>query len=581
MCDKLISLSSCALGSNILRESPGRPIAIYDGQVIDNIRFHEDVRKQCGALSKLSAENVAVFDEQAYSFCVSLFALLHLNKNVWIPGNNKAATAEKLVNQGCVLVGDWQGKQEKLIINEADEADEADEANDESCLELQALDLTKAQLTIFTSGSNGEAKTITKSLQYLQNEVEVLERYWGGELAQAQVLGTVSHQHIYGLLFRILWPLAAGRCFHSPMYLSPEPLLKAVGKKPSYWVASPAQLKRLDELSAWDDLKHLKAIFSSGGSLSEAAASQIYSHCEHKVIEIYGSSETGGIAWRKQQDNSLWTPFDGVRIAPDQQGRHVLFSNYLPANSSVILDDKLEQSSDGQFSLLGRVDRIVKVEEKRLSLDELEFSLNSSDWVDQSYCLLLTARRDKIVTAIVLTEQGREQLQQRGRSGLVTQLRKQLMNKLETVVLPRKWIFINAIPLTAQSKVDKQLLEQLFSLTLDRFPQVQSCDLLGNTIELLLKVNEGLIYFSGHFPDQPILPGVTQLAWVEKFGQLFFNSDLPFLRMEAVKFKKIIRPASVVHMKLNWKDDSGKLYFELTSDEGSHSSGCMVYGQQP
>jgi 3-hydroxymyristoyl/3-hydroxydecanoyl-(acyl carrier protein) dehydratase len=564
MCDKLISLSYCALGTNT-----SRPIAIYGGQVIDTIRFHNDVRAQCGALSKLNAENVALFDEQAYPFCVSLFALLHLNKKAWIPGNNKAATAENLVKQGCILLGDWQGRQQNIIIN------------DEPCLELQALDLNKSQLTIFTSGSNGEPKAINKSLQQLQNEIETLEQYWGEGLAQAQVLATVSHQHIYGLLFRVLWPLAAGRCFHSQMYLSPEPMLKAAGETLSYWVASPAQLKRLDELSPWDGFKHLRAIFSSGGNLPEQAASQIYSNCEHKVIEVYGSSETGGIAWRQQMDDPLWTSFNGVRITLDQQGRSHLTSPYLPANTTVILDDKLEHASDGQFALLGRVDRIVKVEEKRLSLDELEFSLNNSDWVQQSYCLLLSARRDKVGAALVLTEAGRKQLKQHGRAGLLTQLRRQLMNRFETVVLPRKWMVMNAIPLTVQSKIDSELLEHLLSLTLDRFPQIQGCDLSENSVELSLKVDESLIYFSGHFPDQPILPGVTQLAWVEKFGQLFFNSELPFLRMEAIKFKKIIRPGSVIQMKLNWKSESNKLYFELTSDEDSHSSGCMVYGYQP
>lgn len=564
MCDKLISLSDCALES-----ASSRTVAIHDGKEISHSRFYQDVRAQCGALSAVNVQNIALFDEQAYPFCVSLYALLHLKKKVWIAGNNKAATAENLIEQGCALVGDWQGKQQKLFVDS------------KPLTEITALDPQKSQLTIFTSGSNGDPKIINKSLQQLQNEVEVLEKYWGQTLADAQVMGTVSHQHIYGLLFRVLWPLSAGRCFFSPMYLSPEPMLKAMGKMPAYWVASPAQLKRLDAHSAWEELKLLNAIFSSGGDLPEHIANQIYSHCQHKVIEIYGSSETGGIAWRQQMDDLLWTAFDGVNISQNQQGQQLLSSAYIAENSSILLDDKLEHSNHGKFALLGRMDRIVKVEEKRLSLNELEHCLNDSEWVEQSYCLLLAARRDKVAAILILTDSGRDYLQQHGRNKLVTQLRKQLMQQFETVVLPRKWMFINTIPLTTQSKIDKLLLEQLLSLKQDRFPQIQGCDLLGNTIELQLKVNEGLTYFNGHFPDQPILPGVTQLAWVEKFGQCFFDIELAFLRMEAVKFKKIIRPGSVINMKLNWKQDTGKLYFELTSEQDSHSSGCMVYGQQP
>jgi 3-hydroxymyristoyl/3-hydroxydecanoyl-(acyl carrier protein) dehydratase len=70
------------------------------------------------------------------------------------------------------------------------------------------------------------------------------------------------------------------------------------------------------------------------------------------------------------------------------------------------------------------------------------------------------------------------------------------------------------------------------------------------------------------------------LAWVEQFGKLFFNIALPFLRMEVIKFKKIIRPGDIIQMRLNWKADNQKLYFELSSVSDSHSSGRMVYGEQ-
>ena len=171
------------------------------------------------------------------------------------------------------------------------------------------LNLDSAQLTVFTSGSQGEPKSIKKTLRQFQNEIECLEQQWGQILGHAQVFSTVSQQHIYGLIFRILWPLAAKRCFHSTLFVSPEALLKAVGKVNVFWVASPAQLKRLDERTAWQDISKFKAVFSSGGSLPEEAGRQIYENTRHKVIEVYGSSETGGIAWRQSVDNSLWTLF--------------------------------------------------------------------------------------------------------------------------------------------------------------------------------------------------------------------------------------------------------------------------------
>ena len=155
----------------------------------------------------------------AYPFAVIFYALLHAGKQVWIAGNNRPANADRLTGEGCRLLGDWPGRQI------------APETPAEMPLKLKALDLGKAQLIIYTSGSSGQPKAIAKTLLQLQREVEVLEQLWGTLLGQATVVATVSHQHIYGLLCRLLWPLAAGRCFYSRQFLSPEAMLNAVGQR--------------------------------------------------------------------------------------------------------------------------------------------------------------------------------------------------------------------------------------------------------------------------------------------------------------------------------------------------------------
>ncbi len=563
MCAKLIPLSHCALNS-----VPQHSIAVYAGERIDSRRFKADVTALAAVFLNLKAEQFALYYEQAYPFCVSLFALFHSQKKVWIAANNTQLSADKLTEQGCLLLGDWKGRELSV------------EGHITNSVKLEPLNLDDVGVNLFTSGSSGQAKAISKSLQQLQTEIEALENYWGQRLAQAEVLATVSHQHIYGLLFRVLWPLASGRCFHSEMYLSPEPLLKIANTITAYWVASPAQLKRLDELTSWQDISHLLAIFSSGGELPAEAAKQIYKCCNHKVLEIYGSSETGGIAWRQSVDDELWELFDGINITVDDEGGRRLTSPYLIDQTPFIMDDKIQLLEKGRIALLGRLDRIVKVEEKRLSLDELEQTLNSFDWVQQSYTLLLANKRDKIAAVLVLTETGNAFLQQQGRAELIKAIRKQLMQGFENVVLPRKWLFIQSLPLTTQGKINRELLLQLLSLDSTRSPQILLCDYQAEQVELQLRVPPDLVYFSGHFPEQPILPGVTQLAWVEQFGKLFFNIALPFLRMEVIKFKKIIRPGDIIQMRLNWKADNQKLYFELSSVSDSHSSGRMVYGEQ-
>ncbi|WP_239683740.1 AMP-binding protein [Stenotrophomonas maltophilia] len=132
-------------------------------------------------------------------------------------------------------------------------------------------------------------------MDQLAREVDALQAAFGAQLEGVQVHGTVSHQHIYGLLFRVLWPLAAGRLIH-PRRFFHEDLVGALAGTDTVLVATPAHLKRLPEQLDWASLHgRLRAVFSSGGPLPEEAARQVRQWLGVAPTEVYGSSETGGI----------------------------------------------------------------------------------------------------------------------------------------------------------------------------------------------------------------------------------------------------------------------------------------------
>ncbi|MGZ5053927.1 MAG: AMP-binding protein, partial [Methylobacter sp.] len=443
---------------------------------------------------------------------------------------------------------------------------------------LMPLNPLDNQIVIFTSGSTGQAKPIAKCLNQFQLEIATLEQRWGKQLGDSEALATVSHQHIYGLLFRVLWPLSAGRCFHSQAYINPETLVNAANQRPAYWIASPAHLKRLDQQSPWDGIRALKAIFSSGGPLPESAAEQILSIGEQEVIEVYGSSETGGIAWRQRKQ--AWTLFSGMRLSSIED-KWLLHSPYLQNGAGNFrLDDQITLLDDGRFMLHGRSDRIVKIEEKRLSLAELEQRLMADPLIDEAHALVIAKSRDVVAAVVMLNPQGFEQLASQGRNRLIRQLRMALKSWFEPVVLPRKWLFINTMPLTAQGKIDQRLLKTLLDFDNRKLPQTLSLEMTPDHVRLGLKVPEDLLYFPDHFADYPVLPGVVQLAWLERFGKLFFAIDEPFSHMEVVKFTQIIQPGAELTLALDWKAVTGKLYFNFSSGHGAHSSGRMIYGDK-
>ena len=127
---------------------------------------------------------------------------------------------------------------------------------------LQALDERACELCVFTSGSTGLPSAINKRMDQLTREVDALQAAFGTQLEGVQVHGTVSHQHIYGLLFRVLWPLAAGRLIH-PRRFFHEDLVGALAGTDTVLVATPAHLKRLPEQLDWASLHgRLRAVFS-------------------------------------------------------------------------------------------------------------------------------------------------------------------------------------------------------------------------------------------------------------------------------------------------------------------------------
>ncbi len=67
---------------------------------------------------------------------------------------------------------------------------------------FHCLDPDFIGLVLYTSGSTGTAQAIPKKLAQLGAEVAALETQFGALLGAADITATVSHQHIYGLLFQ-------------------------------------------------------------------------------------------------------------------------------------------------------------------------------------------------------------------------------------------------------------------------------------------------------------------------------------------------------------------------------------------
>ncbi len=95
--------------------------------------------------------------------------------------------------------------------------------------------------------------------------------------------------------------------------------------------------------------------------------------------------------------------------------------------------------------------------------------------------------------------------------------------------------------------------------------------------EFEIKVPEELFYLQGHFPQQPILPGVIQIHWAVKLAAARLGMKPSFKGIEALKFHRVIKPQTPLKLTLEQAEKTGKLHFSYLSDVGVHSQGRIVF----
>lgn len=323
----------------------------------------------------------------------------------------------------------------------------------------------QCRLALYTSGSTGAPKRVDKTLAQLDRELENLHECWGDVIANSVVLATVPHHHIYGLLFRLLWPLAAGRPADESTSGDAVELRAAARQRGRHvLVSTPAQLARFPGLLALGEWQRPEMIFSSGGPLAPETAALYRAAFGAAPVEVFGSTETGGVAWRRRDggaDEEAWRPFDGIAVSVDPEGALVLDSVYLPERNWR-MDDAATLLGDGRFVLRGRLDRVVKIEGKRLSLPELEQRLQSHAWVAAAAAVPLPAPL-RLGVVVVPTRDGAAALEKQGTRAIGEALRRHLAPHFDATLLPKRFRFVKELPVSERGKVVPQALAQLFA----------------------------------------------------------------------------------------------------------------------
>ncbi len=233
----------------------------------------------------------------------------------------------------------------------------------------EAPNADRPWVVLLTGGTTGAPRLWSKTPRNLLGEVNYLiNRYEIGN--GDRILASVPALHGYGLLFSLLLPLAASARVVAQTPAFPEAIKRQMADaSPTIFVSVPAHYRALRENPP--EKGALRLAFSSAGPLAEADGAAFSKATGVDLVEVYGSTETGGIATRSRSKSEAgFTPYPCIqwRVAGGRLDvRSAFLSRELPVRSSgwFTAGDRVKGHGSESFLLTGNPDTNVEADGSR------------------------------------------------------------------------------------------------------------------------------------------------------------------------------------------------------------------------
>lgn len=403
----------------------------------------------------------------------------------------------------------------------------------------------RTALIFSTSGTTGTPRPIGKVTAQLLDEAETLASHLRIEDGEAFALGVPS-THLFGFLFGIALPTARALRIHAGLVRTGVDLGPAF--VPDRFVGAPPTIHSFVRSVG---IPTRFEVVSSGAELSAEIAAEAHAAGASRVVEIFGSTETGGIGTRDRGDG-LFVPLPGVAL-----GRHepTTVTSPFTAGESVELTDRFEFEGEG-FRFVGRDADLAKIGGRRISVGAVEARLRAIPGVTDAAVRARpsTSARGSRLAALVVGDVD------------LDAIRAFLATELDPEFLPRPLVRVASI---ARSPSGKQPIAS-FERQLEDGIRLARAGIGFRAIEggFEFRIREDSSRFEGHFPGHPILPGVSSLLDLV-LPAIHASDPAPGhpRRMTRVKFRRPILPGNVLVCTLSRKG-LDQLVFELRTDAG-------------
>jgi acyl-CoA synthetase (AMP-forming)/AMP-acid ligase II/3-hydroxymyristoyl/3-hydroxydecanoyl-(acyl carrier protein) dehydratase len=550
-----------------------------------------------GLASKSPGEQALLVCDQKRDFVVALLGSWLAGRQVALAPNGQIGLLKEWRQQhpdaaiigtyeglGCFSVGDLvaSGRKNSTELEPPAPAASLGTLSELSRIRAQLAAISEERdrvlVRVWTSGTTGQHQSFGKNVTHLLGEASMQVQSHGfsrGEL----VVSSVPAHHIYGLLFGVLVPLLGGGEIFATTPLLPQEILGALAHRScASLIAVPAHLRAMTILPK-GSLAAIRRVISSSAPLPTSTAATICEDLGANLIEIFGSTETGGIAWRKSWPiGQPWELFAPVQVAVDEAGRMVVDSPFsafdaVPGARRCASADRIELVDERHFRHVGRDDGVVKIAGKRTSMLEVENRILAIRGVIDAavICMPTSGARGEVLAAVVVAP------------GLTpTHLRRELLPFLDPVVIPRVFRFVDSLPRATTGKVRREDLLAIVEApsTEPTRLAILSCLREGGQARGEMYVPCNLVHFRGHFRSYPIVAAFVQIDILcELVRRAFGSLERPKPRLRKVlrlKFKRPIRPGDRVAYVLTLRGDVA-IDFEVRVSEGLVAQGTLEF----
>jgi acyl-coenzyme A synthetase/AMP-(fatty) acid ligase len=239
-----------------------------------------------------------------------------------------------------------------------------------------------------TSGTTGSAQCWRRLRENVWREAGMLAGLIAPDRPEA-IVSFVPSVHLFGALASVLVPAHLG----VPVWFRAAfaGALPDVARRRIAVLATPWIFQLLLENMAWvRRFEHVTVLY--GGAMLPATAGKFLQEADRAVIvEVLGSTEAGGVASRRWRDGEPppWTLFPDVSFAgpaaanQDEEvplavrSPRLAFRPGASPPAQWIADDLVTPLDARTFRLAGRSGRLVKVNGRRINLDEAEHAVRA------------------------------------------------------------------------------------------------------------------------------------------------------------------------------------------------------------